>query len=91
MWSNRDISFIIIFFIYLFAVLRCFQHCTGHIMTGNWKGRGNQYIQFIRVLYRKLPTNDKQLPAFPLEAVLGIEPWPQRWEVRVLSLCHRGP
>ena len=39
-------------------------------MTGSWKGRGNQYIQFIRVLYCKLPTNCKQLPAFPLEAVL---------------------
>ena len=21
-----------------------FQHCTGHITTGSWKGRGNQYI-----------------------------------------------
>ena len=49
-------------------------------MTGSWKGRGNQYIQFVRVLYCKLPTNGKQLPAFPLEAVLGIKPRPQRWE-----------
>ena len=78
-------------FIYLFGVLRRFQHCTGHITTGSWKGRGNQYIQFVRVLYCKLPTNGKQLPAFPLEAVLGIEPRPQRWEARVLPLCHRGP
>ena len=54
---------------YLFRVLRRFQHCTGHITTGSWKGRGNQYIQFVRVLYCKLPTNGKQLPAFPLEAV----------------------
>ena len=23
--------------------------------------------------------------------VPGIEPWPQRWEARVLPLCHRGP
>ena len=37
--------------IYLFGVLRRFQHCTGHITMGSWKGRGNQYIQFIRVLY----------------------------------------
>ena len=80
-----------ILFIYLFGVLRRFQHCTGHITTGSWKGRGNQYIQFVRVLYCKLPTNGKQLPAFPLEAVLGIEPWPQRWEARVLPLCHRDP
>ena len=78
-------------FIYLFGVLRRFQHCTGHITTDSWKGRGNQYIQFIRVLYCKLLTNSKQLPAFPLEAVPGTEPRPQRWEVRVLPLCHRGP
>ena len=78
-------------FIYLFRVLRCFQHCTGHITTGSWKGRGNQYIWFVRVLYCKLPTNGKQPPAFPLEAVPGIEPRPQRWEARVLPLCHRGP
>ena len=78
-------------FIYLFGVLRCFQHCTGHITTGSWKGRGNQYIQFVSVLYYKLPTNGKQLPAFPHEAMTGIEPRPQRWEARVLPLCHRGP
>ena len=49
-------------------------------MMGSWKGRGNQYIEFARVVYCKLPTNGKQLPAFPLEAVPGTEPWPQRWE-----------
>ena len=75
----------------LFGVLRRFQHCTGHITTGSWKGRGNQYIQFARVLYCKLPTNGKQLPAFPLKAMRGIEHRPQRWEARVLPLCHRGP
>ena len=75
----------------LFGVLRRFQHCTGHITTGSWKGRGIQYIQFARVLYCKLPTNGKQLPAFPHKALTGIEPRPQRWEARVLPLCHRGP
>ena len=59
------------FLLYLFGVLRHFQHCTGHITMGSWKGRGNQYIEFVRVLYYKLPTNGKQLPAFPLEAVPG--------------------
>ena len=78
-------------FVYLFGVLHRFQHCTGHITTGSWKGRGNQYIQFVRVLYCKLPTNGKQLPAFPLETVLGTEPRPQRWEVTVLPLCQCGP
>ena len=80
-----------IYLFYLFGVLCCFQHCTGHITMGIWKGRGNQYIQFVRDLYCKLPTNGKQLPAFPLEPMTGIEPRPQRWEVRVLPLCHRGP
>ena len=84
-------QYITIYFIYLFGVLRRFQHCTGHITTGSWKGRGNQYIQFVRILYCKLPTHGKQLPAFPLEAVPGIEPRPQRWEARVLQLYHRGP
>ena len=78
-------------FVYLFGVLHRFQHCTGHITTGSWKGRGNQYIQFVRVLYCKLPTNGKQLPSFPLEAMPGTEPQPQRWEARVLPLCHLGP
>ena len=73
----------IVKFIYLFGVLRRFQHCTGHIMTGSWKGRGNQYIQFVRVLYCKLPTNGKQLPAFPHEAMPGTEPRP--------PLCHHDP
>ena len=57
-------------------------------MTGSWKGRGNQYIQFVGVLYCKLPTNGKQLPAFPLEAVPGTETQPQRWEARVLPLIY---
>ena len=35
----------------LFGVLRRFQHCTGHFTTGSWKGRGNQYIEFARVVY----------------------------------------
>ena len=61
-------------FIYLFGVLRRFQHCTCHITMGSWKGRGNQYIEFARVVYCKLLTNGKQLPAFPLKAVTGIEP-----------------
>ena len=58
----------------LFEVLRRFQHCTGHITTGSWKGRGNQYIEFARVVYCKLPTNGKQLPAFPLEPMRGSNP-----------------
>ena len=55
-------------------------------MTCSWKGRGNHYIQLVKVLYCKLPTNGKQLPAFPLEVGPGTEPRPQRWEARVLNL-----
>ena len=39
------------FFIHLFRVLHRFQHCTCHITMGSWKGRGNQYIKWVKVLY----------------------------------------
>ena len=58
---------------------------------GSWEGRGNQYIQLVKVLYCKLPTNGKQIPAFPLEARPGTEPQSQRWEVRVLPDCQWKP
>ena len=69
----------------LFGVLRRFQHCTGHITTGSWKGRGNQYIEFARVVYCKLPTNGKhdghdgdRSPAAEVggESVTTLPPWP---------------
>ena len=63
----------------------------GHITAGSWKGRGNQYIQLVKVLYFKVPTNGKELTAFPLEVGMGTEPRPQRWEATVLPLCHCGP
>ena len=47
------------------------------------KGKGNQYIELVKVLYCKLPTNGKQLPAFPIEAMPGTEPQSQRWETTV--------
>ena len=77
-------------FIYL-GFLRRFQHCTGHITMGSWKGRGNQYIQLVKILYCKLSTNDKQLPAFPLEAVPGTEPRPQRREAGGESVTTLPP
>ena len=87
--DGRKISYGRNLFIYLFGVLHRFQHCTGHITTGSWKGRGNQYIQFVRVLYCKLPTNGKQLLAFPLEAVPGTKARPQRWEARAYGRNSR--
>ena len=47
---------------------------------GSWEGSGNRYIQLVKGLYCKLPANDKQLPAFPLEVRPGTEPRSQRWE-----------
>ena len=58
----------------LFGVLHRFQHCTGHIKIRSWEGRGNQYIQLVKVLYCKLLINGKQLPAFPLEVGAGSDP-----------------
>ena len=71
----------------LFVVYVAF-NSQGNIVTGSLHmEETSAYCK----LYCKLPTNGKQLPAFPLEAMTEIEPWPQRWEARVLPLCHRGP
>ena len=55
--------------IHLFGVLHHFQHCTGVITMGSFVGRGNQYIQLVKVLYCKLPTIDKQLPATKVQGL----------------------
>ena len=70
MCQSAGTAVFIYLLIYLFGVLRRFQHCTGYITMGSWKGRGNQYVQLVKVLYCKLLTNGKQLPAFPLEVEL---------------------
>ena len=84
---NRDLG--IIYSIWVLTLLST--HCTGHVMTGSFAGRENQYIQLVKILYCKLPTNRKQLPAFPLEVGPGYKLRSQRWEARVLPLCHHGP
>ena len=55
-------------------------------MTGSWKGKGNQYIQLVKVLYCKLPINSEQLPAFPLEVGLGFKLQSQRLGESVTTL-----
>ena len=65
--------------------------CIGYITMGSFMGRGDQYIQLVKVLYCKQSTNGKQLPAFPREAGPGFKLRSQRWEERVLRLCHCGP
>ena len=59
-------------------------------MKSSFMGRGNQYIQLIKVLYCKLPTIGKKLPSFQ-HRVLGLNSRPQRWEASVLPLYHHGP
>ena len=86
----NTIAVILYTVIYLFGVLPSFQHSTGHITTGSFVGKGNQYIQLVKVLYCKLPTIGKQLPTFP-HKVWGLNRRPQRWEVSVLPVCHLGP
>ena len=58
---------------------------------GSWEGRGNQYIQLVKLLYCKLPINGKQLPAFLLQVGLGTKHRSTRLEARVLPLCHCDP
>ena len=78
----------ILFYLFIWG-LRYYQHFTGHITTGSWKSRGNQHMQFVRVLYCKLPAN--LIPAFPFQTLPGTKPRNQRWEASVLPLCHHGP
>ena len=61
-------------------------------MTGSFYGqRKPVHTIGVKVLYCKLLTNSKQLPAFPLEVGSGFDLRSQRWEASVLPLCHYGP
>ena len=44
-----------LFFVRVLFIMRVLTslsiHCIGHITTGSWKGRGNQYIQFAGTCY----------------------------------------
>ena len=52
---------------------------------GSFVGRGNQYIQLVKVLYCKLLISGKQLLTFPHRAQ-GLDHRSQRWEASVLPL-----
>ena len=60
--------------IFIWVLTSLSTRCIGNITTGSFVGRENQYIQLVKVLYCKLPTNGKQLPAFPHEVGPGFEP-----------------
>ena len=62
------ISYIVYLFIWILMSLST--HSTSHITMGSFIGRGNQYLQLVKVLYCKLPTNGMQLLAFPLNSNL---------------------
>ena len=51
-----------------------------------WVVGRNQYIQLVKVLYYKLLTNGKQLPAFPLKVGASTKPRSHRWEASVTTL-----
>ena len=56
--------------------------CISYITTGSFMGRENQYIQLLKVLYYKLPTNGNQIPDFQLEVGPGFELQSKSWEAR---------
>ena len=59
-------------------------------MTGSFVGRGNRYIQLVKILYSKLMIISKQLPPFS-HKVWGLNGRPERWEESVLPLAHCSP
>ena len=71
-------------------MMRNLGHILGHITTGRLVDRGNQYIKLVKVLYCKLPTIGKQLPAFP-HKVKGLNHRPQRFATCVLPLHDCDP
>ena len=89
--------------VYLFGVLCLIQHCTGHIMTGSWKGRENQYIQLVKVLYCKL--QQQATSSFPTwgrariqtlisevggECVITAPPWSLYRSLEAMSYISTG-
>ena len=52
--------------IFILVLTSLSAHCIGHITMGSFMGRGNQYIQLVKVLQCKLP-------AFPLEVRPGFK------------------
>ena len=64
---------------------------TVQVISQRVVGRAEETSTYSLSGFCKLPTDSKQLPAFPLEAMPETKPRPQRWEARVLPLGHRGP
>ena len=88
MLESAMICLILCYCVYIYLGVNVnFNIC--HFMIGCLMGRGNQYIQLVNILYCELPTIGKQLLTFA-HRVQGLNWRPQRWEVSVLPLYHRG-
>ena len=71
-------------FIYVFIYLGFYvAFNTVQVISRRVVGRAEETSTYSLSGFCKLPTNGKQLPAFPLEAVPGTEPRPQRWEYKL--------
>ena len=56
----------------LLKVWHCAKYRIGYIVTSSWEGRGNWYIQLVKVLYCKLLYSSKQLLGSPHEVGPGF-------------------
>ena len=89
--TEPHVKYIVLTFVYLFiwGFISLSTLYRSYITMGRFVGRGNQYIQFIKLQHCKLPTISKQLPTFP-HKVRDLNRQPQRWEVSVLTPRHCG-
>ena len=75
------------FCLFIWVLTSLYTHCISHIMTGSFMGRGNQYIQLIKVLYCKLSNNGK--PLLPISEMCGksVTTLPPRPQGKLASLA----
>ena len=72
-----EINSCIIITLFIYLGFYVFLTLYSHIAMANFVGRGNQYIQLVKVLYCKLPTTGNE-PSFP-HKVRGLNRQPQGW------------
>ena len=77
-------------YLFIWVLTSLSTHCFGPMTTGSFRCRGNEYIQLVKVLYRKLPPSSKQMPAFLFELGPGFEPLSQRWEGSIEISCKEN-
>ena len=73
--------------LYLFIYLGFYVAFNTVQVISRWVvGRAEETSTYSPSGFCKLPTNGKQLSAFPLGTVLGTKPRQQRWEASVTTL-----